>query len=116
MSLIYRSTSVALFCLLLIGGGSLSLSAQDAIVESDTVQQDTVQYSAQDSVTFKLSDLLCQLCAVHLHNELKKVEGVIENEVSFEEKEAFVKYDPNKTGLVELVQVIEDAGYGATIK
>lgn len=47
---------------------------------------------------------------------LKRTPGVITAEVSFEQREAIVEYDPERTAPEKIIEAIEKMGYKAKVK
>ncbi len=97
----------------------VGLGQTQSVKDTSEAEGDSVKYVKRDSVTLKISDMTCGLCAAHLHNALEKVVGVIKNKVTYDEKSsgtALVQYDPTKTSLTEIIRVIENEGYEATIE
>ena len=66
------------------------------------------------SAEISVPDLKCNNCVDHVSAALQQVEGVVETSVNLEEKMVRVTFDPEKTRKADLVQAIQDAGYGKT--
>jgi len=60
----------------------------------------------------KISGMSCASCALNVEKSLEKMEGVGEAHVNLGTEEATVEYDPEKLGLNQLEDAVEDAGYG----
>lgn len=67
-------------------------------------------------VTLTLSGMHCESCATGIAAILKRTDGVLKADVSYEERRASVDYDPGKTSPEKLVESIEKLGYKAAIK
>lgn len=65
------------------------------------------------TVIIPVEGMTCITCELTVTHALKKVEGVIEVSVSFKEKMAKVSYNPEKTDISQLVEVINKTGYSA---
>lgn len=70
--------------------------------------------AATRTVTFSVPDMTCATCPLTVKAALRKVDGVIEVQVSWEPKEAVVIYDDARTDVQALTEAIRDAGYPAT--
>src|SRR5690242_17569876 len=60
-----------------------------------------------------LTGMTCAACARRIEKQLNRAPGVRTATVNFATEQAAVEYDPKVTGVTELVQVVEDSGYGA---
>ena len=61
-----------------------------------------------------MTGMTCANCAMTIERTLKKkVPGVVNASVNFASERATVEYIPSLTGLDEMIQAIEKAGYGA---
>lgn len=69
--------------------------------------------AASRTITIRVEGMHCGGCASSVEKKLKATEGVEEARVSFEKKEAWVKYDDQKTSVAKLIKVINSAGYQA---
>jgi Cu+-exporting ATPase len=59
--------------------------------------------------------MTCANCALNIERNLKKLQGVEDTNVNFAAEQASVLFDPEKLKLNDLVETIEDAGYGVTV-
>lgn len=69
--------------------------------------------AATRTVTIRVEGMHCQNCAASLEKKLKATDGVQAVRVSFEKKEAWVKFDDQKTSIAKLREVINSTGYKA---
>ena len=76
----------------------------------------SVAVAATAELTLTISGMHCGGCATGIAAMLKRTEGVLKAEVSYEERRAVVAYDPAKTSPDKIVDVIEKMGYKAAIK
>jgi len=67
------------------------------------------------TVTIQVEGMTCGGCAVSVQQALAKREGVKSVEVSFEKKQAIVKYDPAKLTPQQLAEVINQTGFKAKL-
>jgi len=66
---------------------------------------------ASARVTIRVEGMHCGGCASSIEKKLKATEGVEEVRVSFPKKEAWVKYNDQKTSLAKLREVISSLGF-----
>jgi copper chaperone len=64
-----------------------------------------------ETVVLKVTGMTCGGCVRSVTNVLKAVPGVASAEVSLEQSQARVSFDPDRTALPQLRKAIEDAGY-----
>jgi len=69
----------------------------------------------EEEVVIQIEGMTCSACATGVAASLRRVEGVIEAEVSIEPPEAHIRFDPSETSAEALVEAIEDLGYEAEI-
>lgn len=90
--------------------------------DPDQVQVDKLVEKIQDAgygvakttVDIPVTGMTCANCAMTIERTLnKKVPGVVNASVNFASERATVEYIPSLTGLDEMIQAIEKAGYGA---
>lgn len=68
------------------------------------------------TATLTITGMHCTGCAKGVTAMLKRTEGVVAAETSYEKKEALVTYDATKTTPAKLVEAIEKLGYKAEVK
>lgn len=68
------------------------------------------------TVTLEISRMVCPACPITVKKALKKVDGVLQADVSFEKKEAIVTFDDAKTNVDQLVKATGNAGFPAKKK
>ncbi|SUI58861.1 mercury resistance system periplasmic binding protein MerP [Shewanella baltica] len=68
------------------------------------------------SITLDLPTMNCAMCPITVKKALSRVDGVSSVEVSYEQKEAVVNFDDDKTHAAALVQATTNAGYPSIIK
>jgi len=72
------------------------------------------------TVTLTVTGLHCEPCADTVQEALQKVKGVKEAKVSYDDKEAVVKYDPGACKVDDLLKAVREAKgmskYDATVK
>ncbi len=107
-----------------VKGASVNFASEQASVEYDSDQlevkdlvgkiQDAGYEVAHASVEFPVTGMSCANCAMNIERALKKkVPGVVNASVNFASEHAFVEYIPGLTGIDEIINAVEGAGYGA---
>jgi Cu+-exporting ATPase len=90
--------------------------------DPDQVQVEKLVEKIQDAgygvtkatVDIPVTGMTCANCAMTIERTLKKkVPGVVNASVNFASERASVEYIPSLTGIDEMIQAIEKAGYGA---
>jgi periplasmic mercuric ion binding protein len=71
-------------------------------------------WAAERTVTLSVPGMTCAACPITVKKALTKVEGVIQVQVSFAEREAVVTYDDARTSVAALVEATANAGYPAS--
>ncbi|HOM83275.1 MAG TPA: heavy metal translocating P-type ATPase [Armatimonadota bacterium] len=69
----------------------------------------------QKHVELELSGMTCASCAARIEKSLSRLEGVRAASVNFATGKASVEYDPARLEESDLVQRVENAGYGARV-
>ncbi len=94
---------------------SLSFDPEQVQVEKLVEKiQDAGYGVAKTTVDIPVTGMTCANCAMTIERTLKKkVPGVVNASVNFASERARVEYIPSLTGLDEMIQAIEKAGYGA---
>ena len=72
--------------------------------------------AATKTVIIKIEGMHCTSCAQGIKAMLKRTPGVITAEVSYEQREAVVEYDPSRTSPAKIVEAINNLGYKAKVK
>lgn len=62
---------------------------------------------------FKVEGMTCGTCPLTIKTALKRLDGVVKANVSYEDKEAKVSYEEGKVTVDEIVRTIENAGFKA---
>ena len=66
-----------------------------------------------DTTTLKLRGMSCASCANSIEETISSVPGVSECNVNFGAEQATVKYNPQKTGIKQIQDAVDAAGYSA---
>ena len=72
--------------------------------------------AATQTVTLAVQGMTCAACPITVKQSLKKVNGVLKTDVSFEKKHAVVSFDDQKTSVQALTKATADAGFPSTVK
>jgi Cu+-exporting ATPase len=67
-----------------------------------------------DRIDLPITGMTCAACANRIERSLAKAEGVRNANVNFATSRATVEYDPEATGIRQLVATVKDAGYDTT--
>ena len=66
-------------------------------------------------IKLKVSGMHCSQCSNAIHTALSKTEGIISSELKYPGTLAIVKYNSSKISDVEIIKVIEKAGFKAEL-
>jgi P-type Cu+ transporter len=67
-------------------------------------------------IDIPVTGMSCASCVRRVERALSKQEGVTEASVNFAAEKASVSYEPTTTSPDELIQAIQDVGYGADVR
>ncbi|MDQ0232414.1 MULTISPECIES: heavy metal translocating P-type ATPase [Bacillaceae] len=105
---------------------NVNLALEKAMVQFDPVMMSPsditkkVRDLGYDVVTEKrelvLTGMTCAACATRIEKGLNKVDGVLQATVNLALEKASVEYNPSAVTTKELVQKVENLGYGAMVK
>jgi len=101
--------------ILIIGVVTLVLVLAIARTGFNTSTQSSEESTNTQEVTLKVDGMTCNMCPLTIKTALRKLDGVVDAEVSFKDKEAKVVYEEGEVTVDEIVKAIENAGdYKAT--
>lgn len=66
-----------------------------------------------ERMVFDLKGMTCEGCAAHIQNVLSEKNGVLKASVSYDNKTAEIVIKKGKVSDLELIEIIEKAGYKA---
>ncbi|CAM3498026.1 heavy-metal-associated domain-containing protein [Cytobacillus oceanisediminis] len=66
-----------------------------------------------EKISLKVVGMTCGHCEEAVKNALMSVDGVASVSVAFHEEQVEVEYDPEKATKKNLINAVEDQGYGA---
>ena len=68
-----------------------------------------------ETFTLNIGGMTCGGCVKSVTRILENTEGVAKAEVSLENKNAVIEFDPAKTNPAVLIEAVEDGGYDAAL-
>lgn len=71
---------------------------------------------AISTVTLTISGMHCESCASGISAMLKRTDGVVKADVSYDDRQAIVQYDGAKTSAARIIEAIQKLGYKASVK
>lgn len=74
-----------------------------------------VASESDETVKFEVAEMTCATCPIAVKKAMQRVDGVIDVEVSYEDKTAVVTFDPKQTTPDEIGQASTDVGFPATV-
>lgn len=76
----------------------------------------TPAFAAPQTVTLSIPGMTCPTCPLTIRVALKRVEGVQEADVSYEDRQAVVTFDDSETTVQALTDATTNAGFPSTVK
>ena len=102
---------LSVVALVAIGGAAFFMRGQFEVNAADTTAA-----AKTERVRIAVEGMHCSGCASGIKSMLKRTEGVVSAEVSYENKEAVVEYDTERTTTDKILEVITNLGYKANVK
>lgn len=68
-----------------------------------------------ETLTLNIDGMSCGGCVKSVTRILADIDGVAKAEVSLENKNAVIEFDPAKTNASALIDALEDGGYDAAL-
>lgn len=72
--------------------------------------------AAERTATLAVDNMTCAACPITVKKAMSRVDGVTKVEVSYDKREAVVRFDDAKTSLQAIAKASADAGYPAREK
>lgn len=72
--------------------------------------------AAERTATLAVDNMTCAACPITVKKAMSKVDGVTKVDVSYEKREAVVRFDDARTTLQAIAKASADAGYPAREK
>lgn len=72
--------------------------------------------AAERTATLAVDNMTCAACPITVKKAMSKVDGVTKVEVSYEKREAVVRFDDARTDVQAIAKASADAGYPAREK
>jgi copper ion binding protein len=57
--------------------------------------------------------MTCSSCVRHVESALRELEGIEDVEVKLKDGRVRVEYDPSRSTIGEMIQALDEAGYGS---
>lgn len=73
-------------------------------------------WATMRTVTLAVPGMTCPTCPITIKKSLEKVAGVEKTAVNFDQREALVTFDDQKTTIGVLTQATANVGYPSTVK
>ncbi len=73
------------------------------------------QPSAMETIVLSVPDMNCSSCPVTVRLSLKKLKGVYEANVLFDQRLAIIKFNPDQVQLKDLIRATTQAGYPSSV-
>lgn len=96
--------------ILIIGVVTLVLVLAIALTGFNTSTQSSEESIRTQEITLKVDGMTCKMCPLTIKTVLKKLDGVVDAEVSYKDKEVKVVYEEGEVTVDEIVKAIENAG------
>ncbi len=110
-----KMNKILLWLVTIIVLGLLAVPHFTSVISADNTTT-VVESTDTREVVLDVAGMTCAACPVTIRKSLGNVEGVIEANVSYEDKNAVIRYDTTKTSTGELIEAIRNAGYEATVR
>ncbi len=76
--------------------------------------ESSIQVQNNQSIVLNLQNMTCAMCKYTIKKALLSVKGTKKVSVNFEDKTAFITFNPQETSADTLIKAITNAGYPAT--
>ena len=86
-----------------------------AVVAATAPVETSVETTAVETIVLPIQGMTCAACQAHVERSLRAAPGVLDATVNLLAHSARVMYEPAQSSLQELVAVVGDAGYEATL-
>ena len=90
--------------------GIVNLAVVLAIALTDFNTSALGEGTSTQEVTLKVDGMTCKMCPLTIKTALKRLDGVVDADVIYEDKEVKVRYEKDKVTADEIIKVIENAG------
>lgn len=106
---------VALCCMFFEFQGGAKATAPQAVKNVSTEAVAAVPQIALKTVSFDVPGMTCPSCPYTVKKTLKRIDGVIEADSSFETMSATATFDENKTSVDVLLEALKNQGYPSSV-
>ena len=73
-----------------------------------------VEQSNIRTVELSIKGMSCKACEEEVNHEVNKLQGIIQSEVSYENKKAVIRFDTLKTTIKDITEAVNATGYKVT--
>jgi P-type Cu+ transporter len=94
-----------------LSNGANTESLKNADVLSGRRNDHSQPFGEGERVDLPITGMTCAACANRIERQLSKQPGVEKASVNFATARATVNYNPEKTGVADLIQTVKDVGY-----
>lgn len=70
-----------------------------------------IESSKIETVELNIKGMTCEACEAHVNLEVNKLPGIIQSVVSYEKKNALIKFDPSQTTVSKIIDAVHITGY-----
>ncbi len=86
-----------------------------ALIGCEASSSSSEEITNTQEITLKVDGMTCKMCPITIKTAIRKLNGVENADVSYNDKEAKVRYQQDKVIVDEIITAIENAGnYKAT--
>jgi copper chaperone CopZ len=106
-----RALGVLLLTGLLVSAGIVMRSRRGGHSPHGPARSSPVSGAQVTRLVLKIEGMGCIMCAAVLQNNLRALRGVRSAEVSFQDKQAVIDYDPRAAAVADLEKVVANSGF-----
>ena len=106
-----RVLGVLLLTGLIVGAGVIIRSHRGGYSPHGPARSSSASGTQASRSVLKIEGMDCIMCAAGLQNHLRALPGVRSAEVSFQDKQAVIDYDPRAASVADFEKVIADSGF-----
>jgi len=81
-----------------------------ALIGCEASSSSREEITNTQEITLKVDGMTCKMCPITIKTAIKKLNGVKNADVSYNDKEAKVRYQQDKVIVDEIITAIENAG------
>ncbi|MBI2061006.1 MAG: heavy-metal-associated domain-containing protein [Nitrospirae bacterium] len=107
--------AASLFVAFFIGSSVYANLLDGSSAPSANAEQATIAPAGYRTANLHVEGMSCSSCASHIKEEMAKLPGIFDVDVSVRGKSVTVRYNPDQVQPPRMVQVINEAGYKAEL-